>query len=279
MIIECKDVSYMYDMPGDSWALQDINLTLRPGEKVMVAGPAGSGKTTLIELLDALILPTRGDVFFDGQSVRSLSKAGRLASIRKRIGVLFQFPEHQFFHETAYDELVFAAKNLLHTDEQDIQERALGIITGLNLDMAMLKEVSPFYLSSGEKRRLAIASALMIFPEIVIMDEPTAGMDAQGRREFVRIIESLQDTTVVVVTHNQEDFLGIIDRIIGLSDGFKVIDVSRDGLIDLVEDMEMSGIIPPLVLRLQSWLKKSGVDLDHPCFDMNELISMLKLRV
>ncbi|MBN2297566.1 MAG: ATP-binding cassette domain-containing protein, partial [Deltaproteobacteria bacterium] len=258
MVIECSSISYQYDLPGDEPVIRDISLTVTQGEKIAVIGPAGSGKTTLIQLLDALILPTRGDIFYDGISVRSLLKAKKLPSIRRRIGVLFQFPEHQFFHESAYEELSFAVKNFFPAETEEIEARARIIMGRFHLDLDKLKDISPFNLSSGEKRKLALASALMTSPEVLILDEPTAGMDALGRKELIKIISSLTETTVILVTHNPEDFLGIVDRVVGISQGSKVIDTARDKLVDHLESMEESGIVPPLVLSVQRWLIDAG---------------------
>ncbi len=278
MKIECRNVSYLYDVPGDGWALTDIGLTITQGEKIAVVGPAGSGKTTLIQLLDALILPTKGDVLYDGMSVRVLSRSKRLPSIRRRIGVLFQFPEHQFFHESAYEELTFAMRNLVSAGSTEIDARARSMTDRFQLDMDALKGMSPFNLSSGEKRKLALASALMTSPEVLILDEPTAGMDALGRKELIHIISTLKDTTVILVTHNQEDFLGIVDRVIGISKGAMVIDASRDVLIDHLATMNEAGITPPLVLTVQHWLKACGCGLDRKFFDMKDLIGYLSAQ-
>jgi energy-coupling factor transport system ATP-binding protein len=277
MIIECRNISYKYDLPGDEWAIRDVSLSITQGEKIAVIGPAGSGKTTLIQLLDALIFPEKGDVFFDGENVRDLLRTKQLASIRRRIGVLFQFPEYQFFHESAYDELTFALKNFMSVQDDEIEARVRTMIERFQLDIDILKNISPFNLSSGEKRKLALASAMMTSPEVLVLDEPTAGMDALGRKELIKIISSLTDTTVILVTHNQEDFLDIVDRVIGISNGAKVIDVSRDVLVDHLAEMDESGIVPPLVLTVQHWLKKSGYALDQVYFDMQELIEHLKL--
>ena len=276
MKIECRGLSYHYDLPGDDWAIRDISLNITQGEKIAVIGPAGSGKTTLIELLDALILPTKGDVLYDGSSIRDLQRAKQLPSIRRRIGVLFQFPEHQFFHESAYEELTFALKNFVSLDASEIEERARRMMKRFHLDIEMLKRISPFNLSSGEKRKLALASALMTSPEVLILDEPTAGMDALGRKELIKIISSLTDTTVILVTHNQEDFLSIVDRVIGISKGVKVLDIDRDELVDHLATMEEAGIIPPLVLTVQHWLKESGCGTDRRYFDMDDLIAFLR---
>jgi energy-coupling factor transport system ATP-binding protein len=276
MQIECRGASYLYEIPSHEWALADIDLTITQGEKIAIAGPAGSGKTTLIQMLDALILPTRGDILFDGVSVRRLTKTRKLTSLRRRIGVLFQFPEHQFFMETAYDELAFAARNFLGPDEAMIEQRAREILQKFQMEFDQLRHLSPFNLSSGEKRKLALASALMMSPEILILDEPTAGMDAAGRRELIRYISSFEHTTVILVTHNIEDFVGIVDRIIGISGGRKVIDVHRQSLMDHVDAMEAAGIDPPLVLKIQHWLKKEGIVLDTKSYEMESLIHSLK---
>lgn len=276
MKIECCNVSYRYDVPGAGWALSDVDFSLDQGEKVAVIGPAGSGKTTLIQLIDALILPVQGDIRYDGQSVLSLSKAGRLSSIRRRIGVLFQFPEHQFFHETAYDELTFTLRNFFDLDEGEIERRAREVVGRFQLDVDVLRQISPFYLSSGEKRKLALASALLSSPEVLILDEPTAGMDASGRRELIRLITGLKDVTIILVTHNLEDFLDIVDRCIILSEARLAADIRKDHLIRSLDAFQSAGIVPPLVLRVQDWLAKEGVNLPRTVFDMDQLIGLLR---
>lgn len=276
MKIECCNVSYRYDVPGAGWALSDVDFSLDQGEKVAVIGPAGSGKTTLIQLIDALILPVQGDIRYDGQSVLSLSKAGRLSSIRRRIGVLFQFPEHQFFHETAYDELTFTLQNFFDLNEGEIERRAREVVGRFQLDVDVLRQISPFYLSSGEKRKLALASALLSSPEVLILDEPTAGMDASGRRELIRLIAGLKDVTIILVTHNLEDFLDIVDRCIILSEARLAADIRKDHLIRSLDAFQSAGIVPPLVLRVQDWLAKEGVNLPRTVFDMDQLIGLLR---
>jgi energy-coupling factor transport system ATP-binding protein len=279
MVIECAGVSYCYEIPGDEWALVDIDLKIGQGEKVVIAGPAGSGKTTLLQLLDALILPTKGDILYDGISVRTLARKKGLTMVRRRMGVLFQFPEDQFFQETAYDELVFAMRNFYRPSEGEVEERAYQVTAGFGLELERLKNTSPFSLSSGEKRKLALASALMINPEILMLDEPTAGLDASGRRELTGMISSLADTTVIIVTHNQEDFLSLSDRLIGITSGRKVIDVRKEELLDKIEAMDASGIDAPLVLLVQHWLKRSGLAPDHTFYEMEELIGFLRGRI
>ncbi|MFY9399451.1 MAG: ATP-binding cassette domain-containing protein [Desulfomonilia bacterium] len=279
MKIECKDVSYRYDVPGHDWALNGVSFTLEPGEKVAVVGPTGSGKTTLIQLLDALILPGKGDILYDGVSLRELSRAGRLFSVRRRMGVLFQFPENQFFHETAYEELTFALKNFFDLSDEEIERRARVTAGRFNLDIDALKRVSPFNLSSGEKRRLALVSALLTSPEVLILDEPTAGMDASGRRELTRLIAGLEGVTILLVTHNLEDFLEIADRCLVLSQARLVADIPRDRLLDRLDGLESEGVTPPLVLKVQDLLARQGVDLGGVVYSMDELTGRLGSRL
>jgi energy-coupling factor transport system ATP-binding protein len=278
VVIECAGVSYCYEVAGDEWALEDIDLKIGQGEKVVIVGPAGSGKTTLLQLLDALMLPTKGDILYDGTSVRTIARKKGLPMVRRRMGVLFQFPEDQFFQETAYDELVFAMKNFYQPSEGEVEDRAYHVTTGFGLELGRLKNTSPFSLSSGEKRKLALASALMIGPEVLMLDEPTAGLDASGRRELTSMISSLADTTVIIVTHNQEDFLSLSDRLIGITSGRKVIDVRKEELLDKIGAMDASGIDAPLVLLVQHWLRRSGLVLDHIFYEMDELLGFLKKK-
>jgi energy-coupling factor transport system ATP-binding protein len=276
MEIKCTRVSFQYNIPGDDWAVRELDLAISQGEKILLAGPAGSGKTTLLQLLDALVLPTGGDILYDDISIRTIAKNKGLAALRRRIGMLFQFPEEQFFQEKAYDELAFAMRNFLKPDEREIRERAREVTIGFGLDLERLEKISPFHLSSGEKRKLALASTLMLSPEILLLDEPTAGLDAASRRELVRIIDSLKDTTVLMVTHNQEDFLGIVDRVIGISGGRLVLDVHRDLLPGHIGSFEDMGVLPPLVLQVQHWLAREGISFDRVMYDMEGLIGMLR---
>lgn len=279
MVIECVDVSYRYDAGDNGWALEALDLKILQGEKVIVAGPAGSGKTTLLQLLDALILPVLGDIFYDGMSVHTLSRQKKLPSVRRRIGVLFQFPEEQFFQETAYDELAFALRNFFGPPESAIEQRAYEVTQGLGLDLDRLKVTSPFSLSSGEKRKVALASALMMRPEVLMLDEPTAGLDASGRQELIRMVASLKETTVIIVTHNQEDFLSLSHRVIGIAEGKKVLDVQTSELIDHIEALQGFRITAPLVLQVQHWLRRSGIRLDDITYDMGDLIGKLRGRL
>jgi energy-coupling factor transport system ATP-binding protein len=276
MKILCRDLSYSYDGPRGVRALDGVSFGAGPGEKIAVIGPAGSGKTTLIQLLDALVLPTGGDILYDGESVGPLAKARRLTAVRRRIGLLFQFPEHQFFHETAYDELTFSLRNFFSVSEEEIEERAREIMAGFGMDVGFLKQVSPFVLSSGEKRKLALASALLSSPEVLILDEPTAGMDASGRRELVRIISGLSDTTVFIVTHNLEDFLPLVGRVLALSRSRLVADLDRGRLEGALDTLEKAGITPPLVLSVRKWLREGGIPLDEGVYDMEALLALLE---
>jgi energy-coupling factor transport system ATP-binding protein len=279
MEVRCTRVSFQYEIPGEDWAVRELDLAINQGEKILIAGPAGSGKTTLLQLLDALIMPVEGDILYDGVSIRTIAKNKGLTLLRRRIGMLFQFPEEQFFQEKAYDELAFAMRNFLKPGENEIRKRAYEVSRGFGLDLEGLEKTSPFHLSSGEKRKLALASTLMLSPEILLLDEPTAGLDAASRRELIRIIDSLKDTTVLMVTHNQEDFLGIVDRIIGISDGRLVLDLNKDLLLEYIGTFEDLGILPPLVLQVQHWLAQEGIVFDRIMYDMEDMIAVLKDKI
>lgn len=276
MVIECVDVSYRYQGSGP-WAIDSVTLEVRPGERMVITGPAGSGKTTLLQLMDALVLPVRGDVLFDGRSVRDLAARRELHAVRRRAGVLFQFPEDQFFHQSAYEELTFSLRNFFGSDEKEIHQRAASAASYLGLDTGRLKEVSPFSLSTGQKRRLALASALVMEPEILMLDEPTAGLDPAGRKDVARVISSLGETAVVVVTHNLEDFLGVAERVVCMDAGRVVFDASVEDLLARPDIARGYPFEIPLVVKAQQWLRAGGLELDGPSWDMDGLVRRLRL--
>ena len=275
MEIVCRDVWFRYPTPEAPWSLSAIDLRLGQGEKLALVGPAGSGKTTLIQLLDALSLPTKGQVLFDGQDAQVLAKQKDLVKIRRRIGVLFQFPEHQFFEETAYEELTFSLRNFYKPTEAEIEARARKLLAPMGLDLEHLRQTSPFNLSTGEKRKLALASALMTEPEMLILDEPTAGMDGLGRAELLRVLAGLTERTVVLATHNLEDFLEIVDRVVCIVGGRAVFDLPREALIGETQALAAAGIELPLVLRVQAWLAQAGHHLERPYYSMAGLLERL----
>ncbi len=275
MVIECVDVSYRHDTSMETWSIQSVSLRIEPGERLVIAGPAGSGKTTLLQILDALVLPERGDVLYDGVSVHDLSRRKLLHTVRRRCGVLFQFPEDQFFHERAYDELTFALKNFFRLDARLLEHRARLVTSALGLDLDRLMAGSPFAMSTGERRRLALASALMIDPEILMLDEPTSGLDASGRRELVRILDSLEETAVVVVTHNLEDFLPIARRVLCMDQGRIVFTGAKEEFLGRTDLCDLHPGVFPLVVKVQQWLAAHGVKLERAFWDMEDLVQYL----
>jgi energy-coupling factor transport system ATP-binding protein len=279
MVIECRDVSFRYDAACDSWALSGVDFRIGPGERLLITGPTGSGKTTLLQILDALIMPEKGDTLFDGMSVRELSRRKMLHTVRRRIGMLFQFPEEHFFHQSAYDELAFALRNFFEPDEHAIERRAESIAAAVGLDIRHLRSVSPFSLSSGQKRRLALAGALMVEPEILMLDEPTAGLDAAGRHEVVALLSSLEDAAVVVVTHNMEDFLHTASRIVCLDGGETVFDGPREDLLSRTDLPERFPGEIPLVVKVQQWLESEGLGIGRWFWRMEDLLRHMEARL
>ncbi len=276
MDIEFSHVYFRYPIPGDSWAIKDISLRLQAGERIALVGPAASGKTTMAKLLDALILPTMGDILFNSESVLDLARNKSLVQLRRSIGILFQFPEHQFSQENAYEELVFGLRRLFSLDEKTMENMAGSLLDRLGMDLGRIRHISPFRLSSGEKRKLAIASAIIHSPELIILDEPMAGLDMQGQQELIDMLGNLHGTTMVIATHNLEDFLGISTRVIGIHSGTKVLDTDMEGLMAHLDVMERNGMPVPLVLKVQSWLRESGVHISRTYKTMQGLIDHVK---
>ncbi len=259
MILEFKDVNYIYDPDStiSSVALKDINLSIREGVFYALIGHTGSGKSTLIQHMNGLIQPTSGEVLYKGMSLRD--KNADLKMIRSRVGLVFQYPEHQLFETTVYDDVAFGPKNLkLPKDEIDARVKEALILTGVD---ESVWQNSPFELSGGQKRRVAIAGVLAMKPEVLILDEPTAGLDPGGRDEILNVLKRLhseEKITIILVSHSMEDVAGYADRIIVMNKGHIEYEDSPVQIFRHAEELKNMGLSVPQVTDVLTRLKSKG---------------------
>lgn len=280
MKIVLQNISFRYKTPGTSelFALQDINLTFDAGEFVALVGASGSGKTTLMQHFTALLKPDRGAVLVDGEN---LSHRGvDVTAIRRRIGLAFQFPEAQLFESTVYDDVAFAPRSLGLT-AQDVEERVRDAMQQVELDFDRFKERSPFRLSEGEKRRVALAGILAMRPECLALDEPTAGLDAAGTRAVIRCLKRLhrQGRTVVLISHNLDLVAALARRIVVLKEGRVVYDGPRGELFRRHELLRGANLRVPRIVRLAQRLREAGWLDDHEVYSADELKARLRKRL
>ncbi|MFM1515313.1 energy-coupling factor transporter ATPase [Helcococcus ovis] len=277
MSIELKNVKYKYNSSDDKYALDDVNLKINKNEFIGVIGHTGSGKSTMVQLFNGLIYPTEGTVNVDGEDVSESNKSN-LKQVRQKVGLVFQYPEYQLFEETIALDIAFGPKNL-NLPEEEVQKRVKESMKLVGLDYEKYKDESPFDLSGGQKRRVAIASILAMQPRYLILDEPTAGLDPQGRDEILgelrKIYESDDELTVVVVSHSMEDIAKIADRVIVMSDG-KVFD---DNIPEIIysngEKLENIGLDIPQITKVTSLLKDKGYNFDKTIINVKDAYEIL----
>jgi len=261
MFVHLKDVSYTYNlnMPFETVALKGINLKVNRGEFIGIIGHTGCGKTTLLQLLNGLIEPTKGQIFIENVDIHKNKK--KLKEIRKKIGLSFQYPENQFFEENIFKEIAFGPKNMGVAEEQLVQsvKKSLQMV---DMDYQSFKDRSPFSLSGGEMRRVAIASILAIDPEVIILDEPTASLDPQSCSKLLSVIVDLYQKyhkTIIMVSHNMEIMAKLARRIIVMEKGEIIMDDTPRNIfqksIDRLEDI---GLSLPQVTYTMYKLKKIG---------------------
>ncbi len=260
MSIKTEHLTYEYS-PGTPFAtkaLDDVSLEIPDGKFVAIIGHTGSGKSTLIQHFNGLIAPTSGKVYVDGQDITK--KGVNLTEIRKKVGLVFQYPEYQLFEETIEKDVAFGPKNLGLSPEE-IDRRVRRAIDLVGLDFERDKDKSPFELSGGQKRRVAIAGVVAMEPQVLILDEPTAGLDPKGRTEILRQIKKLHydyKMTTILVSHSMEDVADIADLVIVMHNAkFVKMDVPRNIFSD-VESLEKMGLASPQVTYLMKALKQSG---------------------
>ncbi|MDI6861049.1 MAG: energy-coupling factor transporter ATPase [Caldisericia bacterium] len=257
--IEIKNLTYTYSkgLPYEKEAIRDINMIVYEGEAIGILGHTGSGKSTLIQHLNGILLPQQGEVKIFGETIKNDKKF--LKNLRRIVGIVFQFPEDELFAETVYEDIAFGPKNLGLNDDE-IRIRVLNSIKEVGLDESYL-ERSPFSLSGGEKRRVAIACILSMEPKILVLDEPTSGLDPIGREDIISLIKKLKDerkVTIIMISHSMEDIVQFIDRVYILNNGRVVLEGKTDEVFKNKELLENYDLSVPELFQLGEELKKEG---------------------
>lgn len=263
-ILEVKNLTYIYSAgtPFEHKALDDISFSVERGEFIGIIGHTGSGKSTLMQQLNGLLKPTSGTVLLDGQDIWSDKKLTRQA--RFRVGLVFQYPEYQLFEETVYKDIAFGTKNMgLSPEEVDRRVREAAGFVGLTEQQL---EVSPFDLSGGQKRRVAIAGVIAMEPEVLILDEPTAGLDPVGRSEILGNIQSYRkakNATIMMVSHSMEDVARLTDRLLVMNGSELAMDAQPAQVFTHAEELTQMGLNIPQVTQVFLELKKLGLDVKN----------------
>ncbi|OCL27810.1 energy-coupling factor transporter ATPase [Orenia metallireducens] len=257
MLLEVRNLSHNYDveLSPDNYTLKNINFKVDKGEFIGLIGHTGSGKSTLVQTLNGLIRPTEGKVLINNQDI---TKTKNLRDIRKKVGLVFQYPEHQLFEETIFADVAFGPKNLGLKDNE-IEERVKKALKLVNLDFEEFKDRSPFRLSGGQQRRVAIAGVLAMEPEILILDEPTAGLDPKARKELIKEIVDLKDKfglTIILISHRMEEVAQLADRVLVLEKGELVLEGTPSYVFDHDELLQSIGLGIPQVTKIIKDLKK-----------------------
>ena len=263
MPIELKNLTHTYSEGSafQATAIRDVNLTIEDGEFIAVVGHTGSGKSTLVQHLNGLLKPTGGQILIDGEDLNAPGADRR--RIRQKVGLVFQYPEYQLFEETVARDIAFGPKNLgLSAEETDARVRRA--MAHVHLDYDKYAERSPFELSGGQMRRVAIAGVLAMEPKVLILDEPTAGLDPRGRDRILGMVQELHargGTTVIMVSHSMDDVARLATRLVVMSRGELVATGTPREIFRQVDMMESIGLGVPEAARLCALLRQRGVKL------------------
>lgn len=271
IVIEKLDYIYGEGTPFQKRALKSIDLTIEKGSFLGLIGHTGSGKSTLIQHINGLLKPSSGKITVNGICITD-GKI-KLRTIRQKVGLVFQYPEHQLFEETIYKDIAFGPKNL-GLSEDEIEDRVFNAMKSVGLDYDRYKDRSPFDLSGGQKRRVAIAGVLAMDPEVLILDEPTAGLDPRGRDEILGQIQELRksksDITIILVSHSMEDIAELVDRIILMNEGEIKLDGSPKEVFRNVEEVESYGLAVPQITYFMRALKSKYPELNEEIYTVED---------
>ena len=277
-MIKAENVNYIYEqgMPFERQALYDVNIEIEDGSLVALIGHTGSGKSTLIQHFNALVKPTSGKIIINGIDVTAPKADLRL--VRKTVGLVFQYPEHQLFEETVYKDIAFGPKNMGFSDEEiDKRVRESAALVGLK-EKHLTR--SPFDLSGGQKRRVAIAGVLAMNPKVLILDEPTAGLDPKGRDEILATIKKLHEENkemiIIFVSHSMEDVAKTAERVIVMNDGHVEMQGTVAEVFAQAEHLQKIGLNVPQVTLLTDKLRLAGYDLPEHIYTVKYAADAIK---
>ena len=275
-IIEAKALTHTYSAgtPFEHKAIDNVELQVMPGEFLGIIGHTGSGKSTLIQHLNGLLRPTDGQILLDGEDI--WAKPKEIRKVRFQVGLVFQYPEYQLFEETVYKDIAFGPKNMgLQGEEIDRRVRQAAVFAGLDEDIL---ERSPFELSGGQKRRVAIAGVIAMEPKVLILDEPTAGLDPRGREAILaqlRAYHEQKGSTIILVSHSMEEIARNVDRIVVMSHAHKLMDGTPEEVFSRAEELLQVGLDVPQVTKVAMELQKRGLLQDSSVYTIEELAHRL----
>ena len=276
IVIEHLNYVYMSGGPYETHALDDVSLTIGDGEFVGLIGHTGSGKSTLVQHLNGLLLPSSGKITVDGLDIAD--KATDRRAIRRKVGLVFQYPENQLFEETVEKDIAFGPKNL-GLDDAEIDRRVKGAMRKVALDYDALHERSVFELSGGQMRRVAIAGVLAMEPRTLVLDEPCAGLDPRGREEILGLIRDLhRDTgaTIVMVSHSMDDVASLAERVIVMNHGRVAMDGAPREVFSRGAELRAIGLDVPQAVLLADKLRERGFDVPQGVYRVEEIKAVIE---
>ena len=275
-ILQVKALTHTYSAgtPFEHKAIDNVDLEVMPGEFLGIIGHTGSGKSTLIQHLNGLLRPTDGQILLDGTDIWARPK--EIRKVRFQVGLVFQYPEYQLFEETVYKDISFGPKNMgLEGEEIDCRVRRAAAFAGIDEEML---EKSPFELSGGQKRRVAIAGVIAMEPKVLILDEPTAGLDPRGREAILAQLRSYhkqKGNTVILVSHSMEEIARNVDRIVVMSHSHKLMDGTPEEVFSRADELLQVGLDVPQVTKVAMELQKRGLLADSSVYTIDELVRRL----
>lgn len=277
-LIEVRNLHHIYspNTPFEKLAIKNINLDIELGEFIGLIGHTGSGKSTLIQHLNGLLMPSKGSIKADNVTITN--KSQNLTDLRRKIGLVFQYPEYQLFEETVVKDIEFGPRNL-GLDDEEIRNRAKEAMVAVGLDYEKYKNRSPFELSGGLKRRVAIAGVLSMKPKVLILDEPTAGLDPRGRDEILAEIKQIHrqgNISIILVSHSMEDVAKIASRIIVMEKGCLLMDDEPRKIFAREDELKKAGLGIPQITSFLRTLKKRGININTDCITVDEAKEALK---
>lgn len=270
MAIEVKNITHIYSegLPHESVALDDISFTVNDGEFVGIIGHTGSGKSTLLQHLNGLLKPKSGKIIIDGTDITD--SRTKMMEIRRKVGLVFQYPEYQLFEETVAKDVAFGPSNMGLSGEE-LDERVRSSLELVGLDYDEVKNASPFELSGGQKRRAAMAGVLAMKPSVLVLDEPTAGLNPKAHHDILDMVQKIHDTEGIItifVSHNMNDIARMSDRVLVIDKGHLAMNGTPEEVFAREDELKSMGLALPDSMEIASQLRKAGMPVNGSCLTM-----------